>query len=100
MTSDDWNSLGVTSANLTEFYSVSKEDAEEIDNVVWGDQSYDIGTTTAYDGVTQNEKVPQDYIDKNIPIIEKRIVIGGLRLSSLIQDIFGSQTQTKEVFLN
>ena len=44
-------------------------------------------------GVTENEAVPQDYIDKNLPIAENQIVLGGYRLYYIISYIFGSSVE-------
>ena len=39
-------------------------------------------------GIKENEAVPQAYLDKNIPIIQSRMVLGGYRLYGLIRYIF------------
>ena len=41
-------------------------------------------------GVTQNETVPQAYIDKNLPMINGRITLGGYRLAYQMSYIFGT----------
>jgi hypothetical protein len=46
--------------------------------------------------VTENEKVPDDYITKNKPIAERQLVVGGYRLAYLIEQIFGSARHTEE----
>lgn len=46
--------------------------------------------------MTQDETVSQDYIDKNLPIAEGRLVLGGYRLAYLMEYIF---PQTESLFL-
>ena len=41
-------------------------------------------------GVYEDEAVPQDYLDLNIPVAERQIVIGGYRLAYIISFIFSS----------
>ena len=45
-----------------------------------------------YVGVIENEAVPQDYLDTNIPIAEQQIVIGGYRLAYVIDYIFSESS--------
>jgi len=48
-------------------------------------------------GVTEDVVVPQAYLDKNIPIANERITVGGYRLYYTINYIFGdSSTVTEE----
>jgi hypothetical protein len=41
-----------------------------------------------FEGIKENEAVPQAYLDKNVPIIQSRVVLGGYRLYGLIKYIF------------
>lgn len=41
-------------------------------------------------GVKEGDKVSADYKQKNSAVIEKQIVIGGLRLAHIIRDIYGT----------
>jgi hypothetical protein len=50
--------------------------------------------------VTENEVVPQAYLDKNTPIIQGRIVLGGYRLYALMRYIFVPGAEMPELFLN
>ena len=58
-------------------------------------ESFDIATTL-YDGVFEDEAVPQDYLDKNIPVANARITIGGYRLYYIIDFIFSQDTKTSK----
>lgn len=54
----------------------------------WSTESYELAKTL-YDGVTENEPVPQAYLDKNIKIAYERLIIGGYRLYYTMTYIFG-----------
>ncbi len=43
--------------------------------------------------MTENEAVPQAYLDKNVPIAYERLVIGGYRLYYTINYIFGDSDE-------
>ena len=47
-------------------------------------------------GVYENEAVPQDYIDTNLPIAESQIVLGGYRLAYCMSYIFGSAGEEQQ----
>lgn len=51
-------------------------------------------------GVIENQAVPQAYLDKNTPIIQSRIVLGGYRLYALMRYIFVPAAPMPELFLN
>lgn len=57
------------------------------DFVMWQNEAYDIATTL-YTGVYENVLPDQAYLDKNTPIIQGRIVLGGYRLYALMRYIF------------
>ena len=61
-------------------YSIGDEDA-------WAQASFEIAKTL-YEGITENEAVPQAYIDKNKPIAESQIMKGGYRLAYILDHIF------------
>ena len=46
--------------------------------------------------MTENEAVPQAYLDKNVPIAYERLVIGGYRLYYTINYIFGDSDEFDE----
>ena len=43
-----------------------------------------------YDGVTENEEVPDDYVTSSIPIAEAQLIKGGYRLAFVLDYIFSS----------
>ena len=36
----------------------------------------------------QNSILPNDYVDKNVPLIEKQLLFGGLRLAAILNEAF------------
>lgn len=58
----------------------------------WANESLSLAKTL-YEGVTENEAVPQAYLDKNVPIAYERLVIGGYRLYYTINYIFGDSDE-------
>ena len=65
---------------------------ETIDFAAMSQESYDIAIQV-YDGLTENEAVPQAYLDKWTPVVFERINIGGHRLYYTLNYIFGDSTE-------
>lgn len=87
----DWDELQPEVTQMMATYADAVSDPsvyESTDYEGWADESYAIAITL-YDGVIENEAVPQAYLDKNIPVAETRLVIGGYRLYYTIDYIFG-----------
>lgn len=114
MSDTDWATLTASTnyyQNTYEASCCSDQSAwNNQDFVAWQTESYNIATTL-YDGkspdcpnhtigVTENVAVPQAYLDKNTPIIQSRIVLGGYRLYALIRYIFDPAAPAPELFLN
>ena len=55
-------------------------------------ESYKIACETVWEGIEENKPVPQSYIDKTIPIVERQIVLGGKRLAYVIEQAFSKST--------
>jgi len=69
----------------------------------WSLEAYDIaiGNTfgeSIYEDVTENEPVPQSYIDKFVPILEDHITLGGYRLAALTVYMYGDSNVAKDIF--
>lgn len=64
----------------------SKSEIEENDLLKWMQQSR--ANLPAIYAFSDN-RLGQDYLDKNIPIVEKQILYSGLRLAHLLNTIFG-----------
>jgi len=77
-------------------YSLTDATVASVDCVAWSWESNDIATgknsgTNIYKDVTENEVVPQSYIDQFVPILENNITLGGYRLAFLTVFIYGDQ---------
>jgi len=50
--------------------------------------------------VTENQAVPEDYINTEKPVAERQLVLGGYRLAYLIETLFGSaRVEAESLFL-
>lgn len=61
--------------------------------MAWATGSYLLARSNAYD-VPKDGRLGQDYFDKNIPVIERRLSAAGMRLAALLNVIFD---ETKEL---
>lgn len=68
-------------------YDIAKEVAEDIDIFSWAKDDFNIATDFLYAGIKQNEKLPQAYLDEARILAEKQVLIGGLRLASLLKSL-------------
>ena len=64
-----------------------------LDPALWATESYLLARRDAYD-VPKDGQIGQDYLDKNIPVIERRLSVAGVRLAALLNVIFD---ETKEL---
>ena len=88
-TEETWDSFQTQVANITDTYSyaIGTTGVYTYDYDMFADESFKIAKTL-YDGVTENEAVPQAYLDKNTPVAYERLVLGGYRLYYTIDYIF------------
>jgi hypothetical protein len=56
----------------------------------WSREAFD-HATTMYKGATENETLPQNYLDANLPMLEGNITLGGYRLYAIISYIYSDQ---------
>jgi len=70
-----------------------KSNYENINFDGWSAEGYAIGITK-YDGIVENEKLPQSYIDENLIVAEERIVLAGYRLAYLMKYIYPATNAT------
>jgi hypothetical protein len=62
---------------------------QSTDPVLWATESYKLAVSNAYK-VPRNGELGQDYFDRNIPVVEERLRMGGVRLAGLLNDIFSN----------
>jgi len=58
----------------------------------WIKESRKIAQNHVYKGLIKGIKITDDYISKNVPIVEEQIAIGGYRLADLLADIFQDES--------
>ena len=95
-TNETWEEFQPKVTSVMETYASAVADPstyESLDYDTFAHESFDI-SITLYDGVTENEAVPQDYLDKNIPVAYSQILLGGYRLAYTINYIFEDQVAT------
>ncbi len=62
-------------------------------SVAWATESHKLAVSNAYD-VPKDGRIGQDYFDKNILVVERRLSVAGVRLAALLNMIFD---ETKEL---
>ncbi len=58
-----------------------------LDPVAWATESYQLARSNAYP-IPKDGRIGQEYLDKNIPVIERRLSVAGVRLALLLNVIF------------
>jgi hypothetical protein len=51
----------------------------------WAQESFDFVTNMAYKGIKENQTVSEEYLNLGRQLIRRQIVLGGLRLSYIIE---------------
>ncbi len=69
-----------------------------LDSQMWAIESHNVGKA-AYLDVTINQKLTEEYIESNIPVLEKQIIKGGVRLAKLLEYIFQKNFEPAAAFL-
>lgn len=90
-TAATWDSFQTEVTSVTDTYGYAVADPSTYETIDYDSmclEAFEIAKTL-YDGVTENEPVPQDYLDKNTPMAYERLVLGGYRLYYTIDFIFG-----------
>jgi len=54
----------------------------------WAAEGYKLVSTFVYDGITEGEELPLEYINKGKEIVNKRIALAGYRLANMFVDIY------------
>lgn len=102
-TQQTWDDFQPQVDDVMTNYSYAVKDPasyESVDYDAFGEESYQIALTV-YDGVTENEPVPQAYLDKFKPVVYERLNLGGYRLAYTIAYIFSdsAKEQPEVLFL-
>jgi hypothetical protein len=77
-------------------YSLTDATVANTDCVAWSWESNDLATginsgSDIYHGVTENEVIPQAYLDEFVPVLENNITLGGYRLAYVTIYMYGDK---------
>lgn len=61
---------------------------QQVDPVVWANESFRLAVTNAYDDVEQNDELDETYYRSNKLVVEDRLAMAGVRLAALINNAF------------
>ncbi|TNV72394.1 hypothetical protein FGO68_gene13626 [Halteria grandinella] len=87
----DWVSFSMNTTLIEEKHKITPGEWKNLDIHQWALESFEISKASVYPGIKEGEALPDEYIAKNQDIIQRQIVLGGLRLSNIIQTIFQVQ---------
>lgn len=78
-------------------YTLTEATVANRDIDAWAAESWD-KAKTMYTGATENEVLPQAYLDASVPKVERDITLGGYRTAWLMEWIYGNVSK-KPTFL-
>jgi len=81
-------------------YKIPKKVKDVSDPVTWAEESYEITSTFVYEGIKEDEELPQKYIDEGKVIAERQLVIAGHRLYNFLVDLDLSKHTNGNKFSN
>lgn len=84
-----WAKLGESVKKLTSRFTLSPNDYSTINIKSWIQDGFGYAQKEAYNGITQNNAVPNSYIDNNNNFLAKQLVLAGHRLAQVIKTIYG-----------
>lgn len=79
-------------------YKLSDANIANRDIDGWAAESFE-KSKTMYIGATENEPLPQSYLDENVPKVQDDITLGGYRCAWLMEYIYGNANSKKASFL-
>ena len=68
-------------------YPMDKDIINDLNPVHWANEAYEISEAFVYDGIRENVKVSQKYVESGKKLAEKQIVIAGNRLANLLKSL-------------
>jgi hypothetical protein len=92
----DYNWLNEWSQNLMDLNPYDKlKDQMKLhwDAQSWDDEGYEYVSKFVYNGIKENEDLPQDYQDEAKRIIKKRLALGGYRLADQLMYIYNKHQE-------
>ena len=79
---------------MESMFSFSADEWQTYNVTQWAMDSFELTKYAVYSGITENKAPSADYIYKNQYLIQRQIVLGGLRLANIIYNIFGYKRPT------
>jgi hypothetical protein len=61
----------------------------------WVNDSFELAKSGVYPGVVAGQPLTEEYLERNKNALERQIVLGGLRLAYVIENIFGNNTENR-----
>lgn len=58
-----------------------------LDPATWAAESFKLVESNAY-AIPNDGELGQDYFDTNIPVVEQRLAIAGVRLAAMLNEVF------------
>jgi len=92
LSSSDWSWYTSEASALASAYSIDKNALYEGDFQKWADLSFEIAKSQVYPGVTNNQKLTDEYVAQAADTLKTQIMYGGYRLNKLMQHIYGSKS--------
>ena len=86
----DWTKLTTICDDLVNLYPRESfvEELTKKNPIQWQEEGYEIAKTKAYEGLTPNCELPEDYVANNTEIVKKQLVLGGYRLADTLLELF------------
>ncbi|XP_043687431.1 endonuclease 1-like [Telopea speciosissima] len=81
---------GIWSDDLSSWKNCSSDDLSTCPTK-WAEESIDLACKWGYKGVTPGQTLSDEYFNSRFPIVAKRIAQGGVRLSLILNRLFGHQ---------
>lgn len=69
--------------------------SSDLNPVHWANESLQITRTTVYASNRPDELGPA-YVERNLPVIEERLAVAGVRLASVLNEVFSDSAQNSE----
>jgi len=95
-TADTWVSFGTETSAISSKYSFTSSQINNVNFYSIAQDSFKIGTSTAYKDIVPDSTVPQAYQDVNKPIAESQLTLAGQRLAHLMTTIFPNKPVVQE----
>jgi len=88
-TYDDWMTLGQNTTKMEQAYSFNANEWETFSPTQWALESFEMSKSNVYAGISENTQPNAEYLSSANYQLKRNIVLGGLRLSQTIIDLYG-----------